>query len=176
LNTEIIIIIVGSLGIAVFSWWVSIKDKRYHGIFRFFSFESIFILLMLNYGYWFINPFGIPQIVSWILLLASIIVAGVGFYLLKFVGSPAGKLENTKRMISVGLYKYIRHPLYLSLILLGFGTFFKHIEIAQVILAVINLASIVATAKVEENELKKRFGIEYKKYMERTKMFIPFLI
>ncbi len=39
----------GTLLIAAFSWYFSIRDKRYHGISRFFSFENIFILFLLNF-------------------------------------------------------------------------------------------------------------------------------
>ncbi|MFH0842454.1 MAG: hypothetical protein V1903_07525 [Bacteroidota bacterium] len=44
-----IVLTCGTLLIAVFSWHFSIRDKRYHGISRFFSFESIFILFLLNF-------------------------------------------------------------------------------------------------------------------------------
>ena len=170
-----ILLIAGTVFLIIFSYWASIKDKRYHGIFRFFSFESLFILILLNYHYWFVNPFGILQIFSWIFLLSSTTIAVIGFYLLKYVGKPKGKIENTSNLITISLYKYIRHPLYLSLILLGFGIFFKHIDIIQIILLAINLVSIVLTAKIEEKELINKFGTEYKEYINKTKMFIPYL-
>jgi len=153
----------------------SIKAGRYHGVFRFFSFESIFLLLLLNYRYWFIDPFKLSQLISWLCLIASIAIASLGFYLLNAAGKPKGEMENTTKLISIGLYKTIRHPLYLSLILLGAGVFFKHIDGAQSALLAVNLVSIVLTAKTEEKELIRKFGNRYRRYMARTRMLIPFI-
>jgi protein-S-isoprenylcysteine O-methyltransferase Ste14 len=109
-------------------------------------------------------------------LVSSTIIASIGFYLLKYVGKPKGKIENTSNLITVSLYKYIRHPLYLSLILFSFGAFFKHIDIFQSILLILNIISLILTAKVEEKELINKFGNEYKEYINKTKMFIPYVL
>jgi len=171
----LIVIILGTIGIIYYSWWVSLKDKRYHGIYRFFSFESIFILILLNITYWFKNPLSIFQIISWIFLFSSIIIALYGFYLLKNLDKPENKMENTTRLINSGLYKYIRHPLYLSLILLGFGALLKNIDYITVILTIINIFALICTAKVEEKEMINQFGNEYNEYINKTKMFIPYI-
>ena len=42
-------LITGTLVIIVFSWFLSIRHKRYHGIPRFFAFESIYLLVLINY-------------------------------------------------------------------------------------------------------------------------------
>ncbi len=172
---EIIIFVIGTLLIAYFSWWFSIKEKRYHGIYRFFSFESLFALTLFNYPYWFENPFNIFQIFSWLLLFASLILAIHGFYLLKKIGRPAGQIENTSRLVIQGTYKYIRHPLYCSLLLLGCGIFLKYISVNTLLFALVNIIALYETAKVEELEMIDKFGDGYLKYMKRTKMFIPFI-
>lgn len=84
-------------------------------------------------------------------------------------------MEDTSSLITTGLFKYIRHPLYLSLILMGFGILAKNTGIIQWILALINFGAIILTAKVEEKEMMLKFGDDYKKYMEKTKMFIPYI-
>jgi len=174
-KTAVIIFIIGTIGIILFSWWASLKDKRYHGIFRFFSFESIFLLVLLNYSRWFHNPLSLRQIFSWTLLLASLILALLGFYLLYKVGKPEDKVENTTQLITGGLYKYIRHPLYCSLLLGGFGVFLKKPSYIGIILCVINLVAIQLTALTEEKEMVKKFGTDYSDYMAKTKRFIPFI-
>jgi len=85
-------------------------------------------------------------------------------------------MENTTNLINTGLYKYIRHPLYLSLMLLGFGALLKNIDILKISLSVINIIALICTVKVEENEMINRFGNEYIEYMKKTKMFIPFIL
>lgn len=175
-TTFVLIIIVGTLGIIYLSWWASIKEKRYHGIFRFFSFESIFFLVLFNYPYWFKDPFSWHQILSWIFLVSSAFLAYFGYYQLKKIGKPEGQFEDTTTLVTTGLYTYIRHPLYLSLLCGGFGVFFKHIGLIQVILLVINSVALILTAKVEEKEMIRKFGDEYVEYMKTTRMFIPLLL
>jgi hypothetical protein len=57
-----IMFILGALFIAYFSWQFSLKAKRYHGIYRFFYFESILALVLFIYSYWFDNPLSLQQI------------------------------------------------------------------------------------------------------------------
>jgi protein-S-isoprenylcysteine O-methyltransferase Ste14 len=171
-----IIILTGTVFIILFSWFLSIKYKRYHGIARFFAFESVFILFLLNYRVWFINPFSFMQLISWLLLLVSVYVVITGYLLLKRKGKSTVNFENTSVLVKSGIYGYIRHPLYLSIFLLGTGIFFKNPGVIQIILGFVNLAAIYVTARIEENEMIAKFGDEYRKYMQETKMFIPFIV
>ena len=172
--TTLIIFIAGTLLLIYLTWIASIKEKRYHGIYRFFSFESILLLVLLNYPVWFKHVFTVRQIISWILLFGSLVFAIWGFVLLYRVGKPAeGHLERTTRLVTTGLYGYIRHPLYLSLILGGFGAMVKDPGYLQIILSVVNLLSLYLTARVEEAEMIKKFGDEYRDYMKSSKMFFP---
>ena len=171
-----IVLITGTLIIVIFSWFISIRDKRYHGISRFFSFESIFILFLLNYKLWFNDPLSWNQIISWLLLFGSIYPAVAGFLLLKRKGKAVESLENTTVLVKSGIYRYIRHPLYFSLLLLGTGIMFKDLGLFQIIAGIINLIAVYITARIEEKEMMPRFGALYTDYMKETKMFIPFIL
>jgi protein-S-isoprenylcysteine O-methyltransferase Ste14 len=166
----------GTILIIIFSWFLSIKFKRYHGIARFFAFESVFVLVMLNFKVWFMNPFSPFQLISWLLLILSIYVVITGYLLLKRKGKPDTNFENTSKLVKSGIYGYIRHPLYLSIFLLGTGVMLKDPKLAQLILGLINLIAIYITARIEENEMIAKFGDEYRTYMKETKMFFPFVI
>jgi protein-S-isoprenylcysteine O-methyltransferase Ste14 len=170
------IIIAGTVLIMLFSWFLSIKYKRYHGIVRFFAFESIFILVLLNIKVWFANPFSPLQLASWVLLIISLYVVITGFLLLKRKGKPDSNFENTSVLVKSGIYGYIRHPLYLSVFLLGTGVVLKNPEAPQLILGVINLIAVYFTARIEENEMISKFGEAYREYIKETKMFIPFVL
>jgi protein-S-isoprenylcysteine O-methyltransferase Ste14 len=169
-------LIAGTVLIILFSWFLSIKYKRYHGIARFFAFESVLILVLLNLKVWFVKPFSLLQIASWFLLLLSIYVVTAGYLLLKRKGKPDSNFENTSMLVKSGIYKYIRHPLYLSIFLLGTGVALKNPSIIQLILGTINLVAVFITARIEENEMIAKFGDEYRLYMTETKMFIPFIL
>lgn len=170
------VILIGTIFIILFSWFLSIRYKRYHGITRFFAFESVFILTLLNYNVWFKNPFSILQIISWILLFLSIYVVVTGYTLLKKKGNSTINFENTSVLVKSGIYKYIRHPLYLSIFLLGTGIVLKNPGTIQIILGSVNLVAVYFTSRIEENEMIAKFGQEYRQYITETKMFIPFII
>ena len=154
----------------------SLRKLNSHGFFRFFAFESILVLVLLNLERWFHEPFSILQIISWSLLLSSLIMAVHGFYLLHMIGRPKSSIENTTVLVRQGAYRYIRHPLYASLLLGGWGVFFKSPSLLSIFLVLVASAFLVATAKVEEAENIQKFGANYAAYMKTTKMFIPFLI
>ncbi|MFQ5811622.1 MAG: methyltransferase family protein [Anaerolineae bacterium] len=162
-------------GAIVFVSWASLRDLRSHGFFRFFAFESILVLILLNLEHWFRDPFSALQIVSWLLLLASLILAVHGFHLLRVIGRPKEGLEDTTTVVTVGAYKVIRHPLYSSLLLFAWGAFLKYPSLPGGILILATCAFVTATARVEEAENLDKFGADYAAYMRTTKMFIPFL-
>ena len=171
-----ILLTAGTAANVIISWHVSIKAGRYHGIYRFFSFESILVLALLCAPVWFVEPWKWNQLVSWALLLGPIPLPILGFRALHSADHPAGDFENTARLVTDGIYRYIRHPLYASLMLLGAGIFFKEINLLTGLAAIVNAAALIATAKTEEGEMLKKFGEEYSRYMERTTMFVPFVI
>ena len=163
-----------SAGIVWWSW-ASLRDRRSHGFYRFFAFESILALFLLNAEHWFRDPFSALHIVSWVLLFGSLGLAVHGFYLLRLIGKPEGSFENTTTLVRLGAYWYIRHPLYSSLLWLAWGIFFKDPSLLGGVLALATSAFLVATARVEETENLHKFGTDYAAYKKTTKMFIPFL-
>ena len=171
---EFIIFVLASSGIVALSW-SSLGDHRTHGFYRFFAFETLLVLVLSNVHHWYFDPLSFSQIVSWIFLVCSLILAVHGFYLLRVIGKPRGDFENTTQLVIVGAYKYIRHPLYGSLVLLTWGIFFKDRTLLGFLLSAVTSLFLYAAARVEESENSAKFGNEYERYMKSTRMFIPFL-
>ncbi|MFB0564962.1 MAG: isoprenylcysteine carboxylmethyltransferase family protein [Candidatus Aminicenantaceae bacterium] len=171
---KITIFVVVSAGILWVSW-PSLRNWRSHGFYRFFAFESILVLLLLNMRYWFQNPLASLKIFAWVLLIISLFLVIHGFYLLRVIGQPKGNIENTTNLVTIGAYKYIRHPLYSSLLFGAWGIFFKQVSLTSTVLVLVATVFLVATARVEERENIQRFGDEYVEYMKTTRLFIPFL-
>ena len=142
---------------------------------RFLAFESILSLAFLNARVWFHDPLAWNQILSWFLLAGSLVLVAWGFFLLKTRGQPEGDFEDTTKLITTGVYQYIRHPLYGSLIFFALGTFFKDPSWVGVFLVLTTIVSAILTARIEEEHNLERFGEEYQDYMEKTKRFIPFI-
>lgn len=156
---------------------------RSHGFYRFFAFESILVLILLNARKWFSDPFAIHQVVSWLLLIISTVLVVHGLYLLRVVGRPKNEredreligIEKTTSLVTIGAYRYIRHPIYASGFYGAYGVFFKYPSWPGIVLASAAAVFFVLTAKVEEKECIRFFGADYQAYMKQTKMFIPFL-
>jgi len=161
----------------------SLRNPSHHGFYRFFAFEYVLVLVIINIPFWFLNPFSLFQIFSWIFLVLSVVVVVPGFYILKKKGeyknreneSVNFKFENTVKLVDTGIYKYIRHPMYASLIFLAFGTLLKYITFIGVVLAILVFIFMIITAKIEERENITYFGSAYKDYMGKTKMFFPYI-
>ena len=180
---KLAIFVVVSAGFAYISR-ASLPVPRSHGFFRFFAWECILALFLLNVESWFRDPFSIPQIVSWLLLIVSAFLVIHGVYLLRRIGKPDDKreeapllaFEKTTALVVEGAYRYIRHPLYSSLLFLGWGIFFKDVS-SWAGLALVAAATffLAMTARAEEGENIRFFGAAYQDYMGRTRMFIPFL-
>jgi protein-S-isoprenylcysteine O-methyltransferase Ste14 len=161
----------------------SLRVIRSHGFYRFFAFEAILALVLVNSPFWFSAPFSIPHVISWILLVTSLILLGLGVYMIRVVGKPGSQrqdatllsFEKTSHLVTSGIYRYVRHPLYSSLLFLAWGAFLKDLTWASVCLVVAATVFLVATARADEAECLQYFGTSYQEYMSRTKMFVPYL-
>jgi protein-S-isoprenylcysteine O-methyltransferase Ste14 len=169
---ETILFTFGSIVIIWFSI-PSLRQPGSHGFFRFFAWEVILGMFVLNLRGWFDHPFAWHQILSWILLLISLIPVIYGVILLRTIGKPTNELEATTRLVTTGIFRLIRHPLYASLLYLACGIFFKSPSLLDGCLALVAIAFLYATARADETECLAKFGKDYAVYMERTKMFIP---
>jgi protein-S-isoprenylcysteine O-methyltransferase Ste14 len=167
--------------------WVSRRSLRHpasHGFSRFFAFEAVLALILLNAPHWFVKPLSGPQLASWLLLSLSLVLVVWGFVILRRLGgfSPAAEVsttfewESTGRLVTTGIYGYIRHPMYSSLLFLAWGALLKSVTVNTIILGAAASLALVATAKSEEAENVERFGQEYRDYMKRTRRFVPFLM
>ena len=154
-----------------------------HGFYRFLSWECILWLLVSNILYWFTDPFNVFQIISWVVLIASIYVVLAGVVLMKKVGKPHGDredrslyaFEKTSELVQQGIFRYIRHPLYSSLLLLTWGIYLKQPTLILLPVAIASTVFLYLTAWFEEKEDIAYFGDVYREYMKKSKRFIPFV-
>jgi len=173
---KIIIFFIFSLIILKISWpdILNIHGRKFY---RFFALEFLFLLILVNFGYWLKNPFTLFRIITWMILCGSFILASYAIYQLLQDGKPriSVNVETTTSMVTSKIYKYIRHPLYSSLILLGAVTLIKNPSLLATSLFSVATVFLYATARIEEKENLLKFGQDYAVYMERSNMFIPFL-
>jgi len=89
----------------------------------------------------------------------------------RFSGLVAIQPEHT--LVTSGIYRVIRHPSYLGLLvnLLGWGLAFR--SGVGVLLTALIIPPLVARIRAEEKLLRTQFGDEYGAYCARTSRLIP---
>jgi protein-S-isoprenylcysteine O-methyltransferase Ste14 len=153
------------------------RARQAYGFHRFMAFESIVLLIAWNADRWFRDPLSGLQIASWTLLTLATGLAVHAAFLLITAGKARRRIiEDTQFVVETGAYRYIRHPAYAALMIFGWGVCFKGADWPSVALAVASTAFLVATSRCEEAFNIERLGAAYREYMDRTKMFIPFLL
>lgn len=157
---------------------------RAHGFYRFLAWECMLGLFVLNRQVWDDAPDSPRQILCGILFFSSALLVLSSLALLQWMGKRDGKrddvpmlaFEKTTTLVTRGIYRYIRHPMYGSLFLLCWGFFCKQPSLTGSALAVTASILLIATSRVEEKENLNYFGEAYREYMKRSKMFVPFIL
>lgn len=162
----------------------SLRAPRSHGFYRFFAWEFILAFFLLNVDAWFREPWSWHQLISWFLLILSIVPLVFGIHALRARGKPTQQregepqllaFEKTSTLVTTGIYHYIRHPLYSSLLMLAWGIFFKTPSGLGLFLALGATVFLVFSASADEAECIRFFGSEYQEYMKKTRMFLPYI-
>jgi len=155
-----------------------------HGFYRFFAWEAILGLVVLNRRVWGIDLTSPHQMSAAVLLLSSVLLALAGLLTLRYLGQPDTRRDNgsfyefekTTRLVTGGIFAYIRHPMYASLLALAWGAFLQDPSLFGAAIAVVASFFLWLTASTDEKECLAYFGPSYANYMQRTKRFIPFLL
>jgi protein-S-isoprenylcysteine O-methyltransferase Ste14 len=85
-------------------------------------------------------------------------------------------LNADHELVRSGMYKIIRHPIYLSMIALMLGTGFLRSSLP--VLAMAFVLSVIGTeirVRIEDRLLASRFGEQFTAYQKRVPAYIPFV-
>jgi protein-S-isoprenylcysteine O-methyltransferase Ste14 len=83
-------------------------------------------------------------------------------------------LKDKHRLVTQGVYRFVRHPMYSSVLFLCTGLMLSHLNWLAQGVWVILLIDLVLKSKAEEVLLNERFK-DYSKYQKQTGRFLPFL-
>jgi len=114
--------------------------------------------------------FSASKTIGQFLVLAGIIVLADCFRVIKKFGEGTPvPVEPPKRLVTEGLFQFTRNPMYLALfaIILGEAFFLGHLLLFIYFLLLAFLFNLYVV-KIEEPELRKRFGKEYEKYCQKV--------
>ncbi|MBX3038412.1 MAG: isoprenylcysteine carboxylmethyltransferase family protein [Anaerolineales bacterium] len=141
------------------------------------------LILWLSPFVYLINPawmawskIGLPEWTRWLGVGLGIIgVFGI-YWLFSSIGSGISPTSGTRKehkLVTNGIYKYIRHPLYTfgSSLFISFGMMADNWFIA--LLGILAFVAMAVRTPKEEANLIEKFGDEYREYMKRTGRFLP---
>ena len=83
--------------------------------------------------------------------------------------SPMPRPKENSKLITIGIYRIMRHPMYYSLIIISFSLFIKSFTIYNFILSILLTFIISKKIKVEEEYLTKKF-YKYTLYKKEVKI------
>jgi protein-S-isoprenylcysteine O-methyltransferase Ste14 len=82
-------------------------------------------------------------------------------------------IQRGHTLVTAGIYRFIRHPSYLGLLVSAFGWGLAFRSGVGVLLAALMIPPILARIRAEERLLREEFGAEYDGYCARTSRLIP---
>lgn len=122
------------------------------------------------------SKIGLPEWARWLGVGTGVLcVLGI-YWLFSSLGSgitPTSATRREHRLVTTGIYRYIRHPLYTfgSALFVSFGLMADNWFIA--LLGILAFMLMAARTSKEEANLIAQFGDEYRTYMKRTGKFLP---
>jgi protein-S-isoprenylcysteine O-methyltransferase Ste14 len=92
----------------------------------------------------------------------------------RFNITPDVSKNSNSRMVSWGPYKYIRHPMYASVLMITVAWVLDYFTTLRFVIWIVLLTDLIWKLRYEEKLLANRY-VEYKRYQKRTKSLIPFV-
>jgi len=84
-------------------------------------------------------------------------------------------IRKDHQLVTIGPFKFVRHPQYLSQLLMDLGGAVATLSFVLAPLALIQLPFLFMRASLEDKLLEKHFGESFRLYKKKTGMIFPFI-
>ncbi len=118
--------------------------------------------------YWGLMPL---HMAVYSVMLTSVVLIAMGVSLLAVGWATVHRGRGT--LVTSGIYRYLRHPQYLGLILIVLGFNVQWPTLPTLIMGPVLIVMYVWLARREDEELTNVFGEAYRDYAARTPAFVP---
>ena len=141
----------------------------------FVSVNSGVLLSFQRVGY-FGGGSSVFPILGIIVIICGLLIRWIAIFSLKRQFTVDVAITKDHRIISEGIYRFVRHPAYAGSILsfLGLGLCFANVISLLLIFPPI-CAAFLYRIRVEEKALVDAFGDEYIRYCESTRRLVPWI-
>jgi protein-S-isoprenylcysteine O-methyltransferase Ste14 len=107
-------------------------------------------------------------------LLLAVVSTGFGGYLAaKSHKAVFEEIQDQPRLIDSGVYSWVRHPMYLGILLFCLGFFFGMPSLTSLVIWVAFFIFYDKMTTYEERDLARILGEEYINYQKRVPKWIP---
>lgn len=171
----------GVSALRVKGWIIDRWGKEgYSNIFKATSITTILIaFIMIGYWDWLYFIFT-PELVNWLLFLPGIILVIIGLFLSNAASKVISvstvadmRTDRMPKLVTDGIYSKIRHPLYLSTILLLIALALLYPNPRIIVFSFSLSIYTMIGAYLEEEKLVKHYGQNYLEYRKNVGFILP---
>jgi len=148
------------------------------GFFLFLPF--LVVLAFHEYQLFIVSSFpgwgsSIVSVVGILFIVLGGMVTVTGRAQLSSFGSGIIHIEDDHALITTGIYRHIRHPIYIGGLIVIFGIYMSfHSLLTLTAVTIIYFLIMGHRISYEEEMLIEKFGDQYTDYMKKTKKMIPY--
>ncbi len=122
-----------------------------------------------------LDELSVPNILGLLMFLVGLTVALVAVGTLRRFYLSTLVIIDGHQLIKHGIYRFIRHPIYLGVITICFGVPAYAPSLYGFLVMSLLIPLFLVRIKLEEGLLIEEFGDAYRRYMSETKKLIPFV-
>jgi len=131
-----------------------------------FHYSPLLLIIMIGPISWLFDVWRIPIDMIFCIII-GLIIFFIGTYIY-FKWEIFWYKTYKGQLVTGGIFQYIRHPHYASLLIIGFGLAFFFYSLAALLTATIAVPIMICSIFDEERLLKKQYGDEYLIYMKNV--------
>ena len=151
--------------------------------------QSVVLLMIapLLFGMFFFLPFADRRSIG--VMMAGqgfrwlgLVLYGLGLVLTSWARAALGRMysgqvtiQKSHQLIKIGLYRYVRHPVYLGMLCSALGLSFLFRSWIGLAVMIPIVGGLLFRIRDEEAVLHKEFGSEWETYCQQSWRFIPYL-
>ena len=151
--------------------------------------QSVVLLVLapLLFGMFFFLPFADRRSIG--VMMAGqgfrwlgLVLYGLGLVLTSWARAALGRMysgqvtiQKSHQLIKIGLYRYVRHPVYLGMLCSALGLSFLFRSWIGLAVMIPIVGGLLFRIRDEEAVLHKEFGSEWETYCQQSWRFIPYL-
>ena len=158
--------------------WIlgSIPNQRFFEVFAGLGIGLCLTILDFGIFGWFAGDsdrwfLGALSVLGGVLTIIAIALVGITLLTLARRGKPRGGIERTSVFIDSGIFKFVRHPLYLGAAIWSIALILQTQELISAALGIVAFSCFLFASIKEDAYNKSKFGQTYERYMGEVPMW-----